>query len=587
MWREARRSSWLPNPDAPPPKGLDACVSDIGVAVIETDASGCVLRLNAAAERLTGWTLEEKHGAPLDDVFRLAPQSSPGPEPAANSKLGAARPEYTALLERRDGQVIAIRHVMGTASPRTDAASGAAEESTAGRLVVFRDVNMQHFLSLQLARRARYDLLTGLLNRQAIAEHIDEALEASRTRGVRHALCYFNLDRFRLVNSTCGHDAGDHLLQWVATRMHEFVGPHDTAGRIGGDEFVILLAGRDTREAEQVARELLRRLLEFRFGWEEKTFSVGASIGLVFFGVEFKEATDVLSAADHACRMAKENGRGRLQIYLDDDKEMSRSRRALQWVASIQQHLADGRLRLYAQSIHPLAPRKNAGAHFEVLVRVVGDDGQLQSPVGIIRAAEHSGLMHAIDRFVIRQAFAMIGALPRHVLRRLDTCSINLSGVSLVREGLLDFLVEQFDRSRVSPRKICFEITETATFANLGEVLWLMQELGAMGCRFAIDDFGSGHASYGYLESLPVHYVKIDGIFVRDFPENPLHRAIVESVHRIGCTLGIETVAECVETQLLADMLAAIGIDYAQGWLYGKPQPLADVCAALCAPQEP
>jgi diguanylate cyclase (GGDEF)-like protein len=476
---------------------------------------------------------------------------------------------------------------MGIAAPHPETGSRTAELPALGRLVVFRDVNMQHFLSLQLARRARYDVLTGLLNRHAVAEHIEQALEESRTRNVRHALCYFNLDRFRLVNSTCGHDAGDHLLQWVATRMHELVGPDDTAGRIGGDEFVILLVRRDAREAEQVAREIQRRLLEFRFGWEEKTFSVGASIGLVCFGAEFKESADVLSAADHACRLAKENGRGRLQVYLDDDKEMSRSRRALQWVASIQQHLADGRLRLYAQSIHPLPPYPSAGAHFEILVRVVGDDGQIQSPVGIIQAAEHSGIMHAIDRFVIRQAFAMIGAMPRQVIRRLDTCSINLSGVSLVREGLLDFLVEQFDRSRVPPGKICFEITETATFANLGEVLWLMQELGAMGCRFAIDDFGSGHASYGYLESLPVDYVKIDGVFVRDFPENPLHRAIVESVHRIGCTLGIKTVAECVETQCIADMLASVGIHYAQGWLYGKPQPLADVCAALCAPQEP
>ena len=564
---EAPRGSTMPAVRAP--DGLAACLSEVGVAVIETDGASAVRRLNTAAERLTGWTQSAALGAPLDRVFQIVTPSSGGPDSVASQDLGAAPAEHTALIERPDGQVIPVRHVVGK------------NDGGVGSLVVFRDVNAQQFLMLQLARQARYDVLTGLLNRQTFGERVEQALVESRRTGGRSALIYFDLDRFRLVNATCGHDAGDDLLQWVATRLHEFVGPADAAGRIGGDEFALLLTDCDAREGERVARELQRRLLEFRFGWEEKSFAVGASFGLVFFGPESGRAADLLGAADHACRLAKDNGRGRVQIYLDDDDKTAQSRRSMAWVAGLGRHLEEGRLRLFAQTIHPLNAPPDVGMHFEVLVRLVGDDGGFHSPVGIIQAAEHSGMMDAIDRFVVKQALRVIGALPQRAMRRLDTCAINLSGVSLLREGLLTYIVQEMQRSNVPPSKICFEITETAALANLGEVLWLMQELGAMGCRFAIDDFGSGQASYGYIETLPVDYVKIDGMFVRDLPDNALHRAIVESVHHIGCTLGIKTVAEAVETQAIADLLKTIGVHFAQGWLFSRPRPISEVCAEL------
>ncbi len=562
------------------PVGIEACLTHVGVAVIETSSNGCVVGLNATAERLTGWSMAEARGAPLDEVFRLASPTSQGPEATLAQELGAAPPEHSALLQRRDGQVIPVRHVAGAAPPRLGDLDSTATGGHA-ELIVFRDVSAHQLLALQLARQVRYDALTGLLNRHALTERIDLAIAESRRSGVEHVLCYLDLDRFRLVTSTCGHDAGDQLLQWVATRVNELVGPTDCAGRIGGDEFAVLLVGQDAREGERVARELGRRLLEFRFGWQDKSFAVGASFGVVPFGAAIGRAAEVLSAADHACRMAKDAGRGRIQVYLESDDKLAQTRRSIQWVAGLQKNLEEGRLRLFAQSINPLSSRAGKGAHFEVLVRRVDEQGRFQSPVGIIEAAEHSGNMDAIDRFVVRQALRMVGGLPQRAMRRLDTCAINLSGVSLLREGLLDFIVKEMHKSNVPPSKICFEVTETAALANLGEVLWLMQELGAMGCRFAIDDFGSGHASYGYIETLPVDYVKIDGMFVRDLTENALHRAIVESVHRIGCTLDIRTVAEAVETQAIADLLMGIGVDYAQGWLYGRPAPLTEVLAAL------
>jgi diguanylate cyclase (GGDEF)-like protein len=565
---ETPRASSIPAPRAP--EGLAACLSEVGIAVIETDGRDSVRRLNAAAERLTGWTQSSARGVELDRVFHVVAPSSGGPDSVASHELGGAPAEHTALIERPDGQVIPVRHVLGK------------NDGGVGSLVVFRDVNAQQFLALQLARQARYDVLTGLLNRQAFGERVEQALAECRRTGGRSAVIYFDLDRFRLVNATCGHEAGDDLLQWVATRLHEFVGPSDSAGRIGGDEFALLLVGRELGEAERLARDVQRRLLEFRFGFQEKTFSVGASFGLVSFGAEFGRFADILSAADHACRQAKDAGRGRISVYVEDEA-MARTRSSIQWVASIQRHLEDGGLRLFGQTIHALSPDAGVGAHFEVLCRLVGEDGQLHSPVGIIQAAENAGLMDAIDRFVVRQALRVVGALPQRALRRLETCAINLSGISLLREGLLDYIVDEMQRSSVPPSKICFEITETSALANLGEVLWLMQELGGMGCRFAIDDFGSGHASYGYLENLPVDYVKIDGVFIRDLTDNALHRAIVESVHRIGCTLGIRTVAESVETQPIADMLAGMGVHYAQGWLYGRPKPISEICAELDA----
>jgi diguanylate cyclase (GGDEF)-like protein/PAS domain S-box-containing protein len=564
------------------PVGIEACLSHVGVALIETDTSGAVITLNAVAERLTGWTAAEARGRPVGQVFRLAPPAPQGPEATLASQLGAAPPEHTALLERRDGQVLPIRHVRGAVPP--DARSLGDLDATAsghGDLVVFRDVSGQQFLALQLARQVRYDALTGLLNRHALTERIDQAIAESRRSGVTHALLYVDLDRFRLVTSTCGHEAGDHLLHWVATRVNELVGPADAAGRIGGDEFALLLVGRDAREAERVARELQARLLEFRFGWQDKTFAVGASFGVVAFGAEIGKALDVLGAADHACRAAKDAGRGRIQIYVESDDGLAQDRRSIHWVAGLHKNLEEGRLHLFAQTLQPLSARAGKGAHFEVLVRRVDDEGRFHSPVGIIQAAEQSGMIDAIDRFVVRRAFHLIGALPQRAMRRLDTCAVNLSGISLLREGLLDFIVKEMHKANVPPSKICFEVTETAALANLGEVLWVMQELGAMGCRFAIDDFGSGHASYGYIETLPVDYVKIDGMFVRDLPDNALHRAIVESVHRIAVTLGIRTVAEAVETQAVADLLVSIGVDYAQGWLYGRPAPLTEVLAGL------
>lgn len=558
-----------PPPEAPPPVGLDACLARLGVGMVETDARGRVVRMNEAAERLLQRTPEDGP-ARIDDLLHA------GAPPRPEGALHEADADATGWVVRPDGEPLAVRHAI-------------APREAGGSTVVLREAQAGAVFAPAIARRARYDPLTGLYSRRGMAERIDQMIAESRASlrdpegERRHAVVYVDLDRFSLVNSTCGHDAGDDLLQWVATRIDEVMEDGEAAARIAGDEFAILLPDHDARDAERKAREVQRRLTEFRFAWGHKTFLVESSLGVFPFGSEAPGGEAVLSSASHACRVAKKSGGGRVQTYLESDEEMAQSRRSLEWVAGIQHHLAEGKIQLYAQTIHPMGGRRDQGGHFEVLMRVLDDAGKPMSPVGIIEAAENGRMMDAIDRFVLRKAFQTIGALPRRALRRLEVCSVNLSAISLAREGLLDFIVEHLERSSVPPGKICFEITETTALNNLDEVRWLIQELGAMGCRFAIDDFGSGHASYGYIERLPVDYVKIDGMFVKDMMTNALHRAIVESVNRIATTLGIKTIAECVETADAAEVLAGMGVHYGQGWYYARPAPIADVCRSLDA----
>lgn len=548
---------------------LDAGLARIGVAVLHADATGRVTHLNEAAERLLArWA--DGDAPTLDELLQTKRPSH------SDGELHEPQGEATAWVVQADGHSLAVRHM-------------AVRGPDGGSIVVLREAQPGATLAASVARRARYDPLTGLLSRRGLVERLGQLIDESRATnqgtdgGRTHVVCYIDLDRFGLVNSTCGYDAGDDLLQWVGTRLNEVLEDGDAAARIAGDEFAIVLPGHDLREAERKARDVQQRLAEFRFARGDKTFLVKSSLGLFPFGAEAEGGDAVLSAASHACRMAKKSGGGRIQTYLESDQLIAQSRRSIDWVAGIQHHLAAGRIQLYAQTIHPFGGRGEEGGHFEVLMRVLDDQGRRASPVGIIEAAENGRVMDTIDRFVLRKTFQTIGRLPRSAQRRLDMCSVNLSAISLAREGMLDFIVEELERSSIPPGKICFEITETTALNNLDEVRWFIQELGAMGCRFAIDDFGSGHASYGYLERLLVDYVKIDGLFVKDMMTNAVHRAIVESVNRIATTLGIKTIAECVETQEAADVLDGMGIHYGQGWHFAKPEPLGEVCGGLDA----
>ena len=528
----------------------------IGVGLLLTDRQGKITYLNPAAEQLTGWALRQARGRPMLDVFPLTTDEDEAPG------------EDLLFLQRRDGRRVAVRHAV---SPRYQ------DGRVVGTSVVFRDVTPQRLMELKLAHAARTDALTGLLNRTALGQRVEAALRGQSIGDTRDSLCYLDIDPYDLVNATCGHEAGDQLLQWVAARLREGLSSNDAAAHIGGGRFAILLSGREPTDAERLVRDLQRRLREFRFGWDDKTFQVDSSVGIAEVHPRIGGSGDILSAASTACASAKQHGGGRVHRYRLDDAETARRRGAMDWLASIQQHLASGRVILVGQRIEPISARRGR-LHCEVLMRTLDEKGQPTSPGSIIQAAEQHGLMDTIDRWVVDSTLRTLGNLPPSALRNIGTCAINLSGVSLGSESLLDFIVERLDRYKVPPGKLCFEITETAALAHLGQVLWYMQELGAMGCRFAIDDFGSGNASYNYLRDLPVDYLKIDGTFVRDLSDDRLQRAIVESIQGISRVLGVRTVAEWVENERTVDTLREIGVDFGQGFHFGRPETLSVLC---------
>jgi diguanylate cyclase (GGDEF)-like protein/PAS domain S-box-containing protein len=560
------------------PAGGDQPIPDmlsrLGIGMITTDPDGQVTDLNAFAERLTGWRRDEAQGRPVDRVFRLVREGGWLPDqtlglPRPDDPGETGRPEE-AVLETRDEQHVTIEHTL------------AAERDEFGRIrrivILFHDVSQRNYAVLQLARQATRDSLTGLLNRHAFIARVEEALRATRDLERPCAVCHLDLDQFNLVNATCGHGAGDDLLGWVAAMLREEVRETDVVARIGGDVFGILFGERSLKDVRGSTEGLLRRLREFQFSWGDRTFPIGACIGLVPVLRGVHTVAEVLSAADHACAQAKKHGRNQINIVPLEDEALARRQLELEWVTRIRRNLKEGLVTLFAQPIRPLASRTADGLYFEVLLRRVGEDGRMTSAAGVIQAAEQYGLMGSIDRWVIQSALQHLASLPREVMARLRLCCINISGVSLHDKAILEFIHQQLADSQVAPQKICFELTETAAVRNLPQARWLIDALQAIGCRFALDDFGSGLASYTYLKDLPVNYLKIAGDFVDGVVANALDRAMVESINQIGRVLGIETIAEAVPSQAALDLLRTIGVDYAQGNWVGVPRPLAELC---------
>jgi len=414
---------------------------------------------------------------------------------------------------------------------------------------------------------AYHDSLTGLVNRREFESRLRSALQARGGEGQPHALLYIDLDRFKLVNDSCGHMAGDELLRRLSRKLLRCVRENDTLARLGGDEFGVLLEHCPLERARHIAQHILETVDEYLFVWGERNFKVGASIGLVTSeGIDDEQT--LLSLADMACYTAKDLGRHRIHVASPGDREISQRRGEIEWVQRLRHAMDQDLLELHAQRIQPLAGNS---AHHELLLRMRDDDGGFITPDRFIPAAERYNLMPDLDRWVISHAFASLGALPD---RTGDSCFINLSGSSLSSDHLLGHVRDQLRLHGIRPGRIGFEITETAAIANFDAAIDTMTRLREMGFRIAIDDFGTGMSSFSYLRSLPADYIKIDGSFVRDMLDDAIGLAIVESVNRIAHIAGLETIAEYVENEALLLRLREMGVDYAQGWAIGRPQPL-------------
>ncbi|MEM7482214.1 MAG: EAL domain-containing protein [Acidobacteriota bacterium] len=551
-------------------------LASIADGVITTDPEERIEYLNPVAENLTGWSIDEARDRPLNEIFRLVTETTGEPiEPPPGwslAKHGTVRLMDRTTLLRRDGARFAVESSL---SPIRD-----SEDRLLGTVIVFQDVSEKRLLALQLAHQATHDALTGLLNRQAFDARLHGALAEARGSAQLHALAYLDLDQFKLVNDTCGHFAGDELLVRVTRLLQEEVSEDGIVARLGGDEFALLLPTETIEDAHQRVTAIHRSLEQLRFRWQDKTFTCRASIGLVPVEPEFESVAHLLSAADHACYVAKDKGRNRIQVYLPAEAEFVRRYGEMDWVVRIQRTLEEDRFILYGQTVQPLAVPDDGLRSFEVLLRMEEEPGQVHNPSEFIRAAERYGLMRSIDRWVIGATLNTLAELTPEELAGVGLCWINLSAVSLGDETFLPFILRELERTGIPVTKICLEITETAAIANLAQAKTLMRELSRRGCRFALDDFGSGMSSYGYLKDLSVDYLKIDGHFIQDMVTDRLDRAMVDSVHRLGHLLGMRTVAESVGSQATENLLKEIGVDYIQGNWIDPPKPLGQLVRA-------
>jgi diguanylate cyclase (GGDEF)-like protein/PAS domain S-box-containing protein len=556
-------------------------LQSIGDAVITTDATGNVRSLNPIAEQLTGWTSEDARGRPLDNVFCIVSEINRRPldNPLApvfdrGEIVGLAN--HT-LLVARDGTEYAIE----------DSAAPIRMENgyLLGAVLVFRDVTHSRTLAHRLSWQSSHDELTELANRRAFERYLEDGAIAAMREEEEHTLCYVDLDRFKVVNDTCGHVAGDELLRQVGQLFQFHCRKSDILARVGGDEFGLLLYRCSLDRGRQIARSLIDAFANFHFVWGNSSFSIGISIGLVAIAPnsirqsDFFSTNNLLDAAEAACYAAKYRGRNRLHVYHPDDREVTRHLSESHWVNRLNRACQDDRFVLYYQPIAPLKSTVAVTEHYEVLLRLIGDAGEVISPAAFMPAAERYNLMPKVDRWVIQTFFKLKhDALERGESEAIanSVYAINLSGASVNDEEFIEFLQQQFDRYQIPPQSICFEITETIALNSLSKAAQFIRDLRSLGCQFALDDFGSGTSSFSYLKHLPVDYLKIDGHFVRDILKDPIDLEIVKAIDAIGHVMNLKTIAEFVSDEKILTKVRELGVDYAQGFGIAKPQPLVE-----------
>ncbi len=545
----------------------------IADAVITTDMNGQVEYLNPSAAQLTGWDGEIARGLPIQRIFCLfndhGQETVEDPVRQCLAFGETVKSIRDVTLKRRDGESSAIQY---SASPIM-AESGSA----LGAILIIHDVTVARKMERELSYQATHDALTGLINRTEFESRLGFAIESTRQASESHVLCQLDIDKLKIINDTCCHEAGDNIIRSVAAVLQDCLRDSDVLARIGGDEFGILLKNCALESATEVAGNMLSVVRGMNFTSCDRSFDVCASIGITSVTSASESLARIMSQVDLACYAAKDSGGDRYRVYEPGDQSLVRRHDEMKWVSRLNEAIKSDRLVLYYQDIVPVVPDAAAGGHFEVLVRMLDEDGNIVPPGVFLPAAERYHLIVSLDQWVISNTFSWYAGHLHTNAAGLSTISINLSGASLADAGFLDFIKNELHAHEVPPAVICFEITETAAIANLDVATRFIHELKHMGCRFALDDFGSGLSSFSYLKNLPVDYLKIDGSFVKDMETDAIDCAMVSSIHQIGSVLGTKTIAEFVENDGILRKLAEIGVDYAQGYGIARPRPLQDM----------
>ncbi len=557
----------------PPVRPRAAATLDaMGESVITVDMEGRIDYVNHAAETLLSQPFEQVVGKAFADVASLVDEtdrrSLGDPVRMALTAGGRVTMGRRAVLVPVTGA--AERSVELNVTPLTSESNEAQ-----GLVLVLHDTSELRGLARQMTYQASHDALTGLVNRREFERRLQEAMDLAQTGDAAHALCYLDLDRFKVVNDTCGHTAGDNMLREVASIIKEAVRDSDTVGRIGGDEFALLLVGCPLEKARQIADDVVRSVNDFRFVWKDKIFNIGVSIGLVEIGRGGGAIEDLMNSADSACYVAKKQGGVHVHVYSAREEATARHSGEIHWLQKLQGALRDDKFELYYQPIVSAQAGPVRGPGLEVFVRMEGELGQPATPpADFIRAAERYRLMPYVDRWVVQ---AVLSALGRGGMKLAEgrSVAVNIAGQTLGDAEFLEFVVECFDHTGASPSDICFEVTESSVVANLDHARRFIAVLHGMGCEFALDDFGSGLSSFSTLKTLPMDYLKIDGSFIRNLAGDTVNQAMVAAMIELSRSLNFRIVAEQVEDQLSLDAVKRMGIDFVQGFVIGKPLPLS------------
>jgi diguanylate cyclase (GGDEF)-like protein/PAS domain S-box-containing protein len=551
-----------------------ATLDAMGESVITVDAEGRIDYINHSAETLLGQRFDQVMGKAFSEVATLVDETD---------RRSLGDPVRKALTT--GGRVTMGRRavlVPAGAGPERSVEISVTPlrfegKDILGLVLVLHDTSELRGLTRQMTYQASHDALTGLVNRREFERRLQEAMDSAQTGNVGHALCYLDLDRFKVVNDTCGHTAGDNMLREVASLIKEAVRDSDTVGRIGGDEFALLLVGCPLEKARQIADDVVRSVNDYRFVWKDKIFNIGVSIGLVEIGASGGAIEDIMNAADSACYVAKKQGGLHVHVYSAREEASARHSGEIHWLQKLQGALRDNKFELYYQPIVHARANGMRGPALEVFVRLTGDKGQPGAPTAeFIRAAERYRLMPHIDRWVVQ---AVLSALGRGGMKLPPgrSVAINIAGQTLGDSDFLEFVVDCFDHTGANPGDICFEVTESSVVANPDHAQRFIAVLHGMGCEFALDNFGSGLSSFATLRTLPMDYLKIDGSFILNLAGDSVNQAMVAAMIELSRSLNFRVVAEQVEDQQSLDAVIGMGIDFVQGFVFGRPQPLSMV----------
>ncbi len=551
-----------------------ATLRSIVDAVITTNERGEVQYINQAAARFLNCTEAEAKGKHIERIIDLYEEESENKidNPILSCLSGRQKKnqKLNADIVTKNGAKYTVQLMVTPLISQTGKLYGA--------VTVMNDVTNLRLMARRLRYQASHDSLTSLINRSEFERNVRKAILSAKTKGKKSSLIYLDLDRFKMVNDLYGHAAGDELLIQFSNLVKSKLRGSDILARLGGDEFALLLSSCTLGEAQEKASEILQAIQEYKFIWEQKSFNVEASIGVAEINQKCFDLSYVLSAVDSACYLAKESGRNCVRVFREGDEDINRRRGQERWLQRFDKALNEGRLVVTAQSIINIKANKDSLVDkngFEILIRMKDDSGRLVPPNAFLPAVERYNRAPKLDRWILDKVLMLLSE-NRSVLSQIDKCSINLSGQSLVSEGFLPFIMAKLKEYEVQPSKICFEITETAAIANLDQATSFVQSLKDLGCYFALDDFGSGLSSFAYLKTLPVDFLKIDGMFVKDIHNDNVSRAMVKAINEMGHVLGKQTIAEYVENEEILNILKDIGVDFAQGFHAGRPEPILE-----------